>query len=251
MKKKQAALRAACALGACMGFLAARAALAGPAAYVHTPIVEYGEREFELKWGDAKQGDGTHERQAVIGVGSGVTPWWFTELNVGFEGETGTSTKYEAVEWENVFQLTETGKHAVDAGLLLEIERPRDHAEGWEVTFGPLLQSEVGRVQLNGNVLFERHFDAAEPGETELLYEWQVKYRWHPRLEFGLQGFGELGKWDHWAAGSDQSHILGPAIFGRFALGAHHALRYDAGYLFAASPAAPDRTLRVRLEYEF
>jgi hypothetical protein len=231
--------------------LAARAACAGPAAYVHTPIVEYGEREIELKWGRAKLGDGTSERQAVLGLGMGVRPWWFTEVNVGFEGASGRSTRYEAIEWENVFQLTETGRYPLDLGLLLEVERPRDHAEGWELKYGPLLQAELGRVQLNGNAIFERHLDAAQPGETELLYEWQVKYRWRPALEFGAQGFGELGRWDHWAAKDAQSHLLGPAVFGRLGLGGHDALRYDAAYLVAASPAAPDHTLRFRVEYEF
>lgn len=241
---KRTHLHAVAALALC----AAQAALAGPAAYVKTPLVEYGERELELKWGRAKAGDGTREHQTIIGVGAGITPWWFTELNAGLVGGTEKSTAYEALEWENIFQLTETGKYPVDAGFLFEIERPRDHAEGWE---GPLLQTEFGRVQLNGNALFERHVRADLPGETEFLYEWQAKYRWRPALELGFQGFGELGKWDHWSAHNEQSHILGPAVFGQVRLGTRQKIKYDAAYLVAASPAAPDRTLRFRVEYEF
>jgi len=231
--------------------LCARAAFAGPAAYVHTPIVEYGEHEIDVHGGRARLGDGSHESGFVTGYGLGVTPWWFTEAYVVFEGATGEPTKAEAVEWENVFQLTETGKHAADVGFLLEIERPRDHAEGYELKYGPLLQAESGRAQWNGNLLFERHVRATEPSETEMLYEWQVKYRWLPAFEPGFQGFGEVGQWDHWEASSEQSHILGPALFGKVGLGGQHALRYDAAVLFAASRAAPDRTLRFRLEYEF
>ena len=252
MKKKQrAALGAARGLGACAGLLAACAAFAGPADSVHSPIVVYGERELELRWGDAKQGDGARERQTVASFGIGVTQWWKTELEVKFEGATGGSTKYEAVEWENIFQLTETGKYPVDVGLLAEIERPRDHAEGWELKSGPLLQGDIGRVQLNGNAFFEGHVDAEESSDTELLYQWQAKYRWQPRFEFGVQGFGNVGKWDHWAPENEQSHQLGPAIFGKLALGGRQALKYDAAYLFAASAAAPDRTVRLRIEYEF
>ncbi len=244
---KKTHLYAVAALALC----AAQAALAGPAAYVKTPIVEYGERELELKWGRAKAGDGTHEHQTIVGFGAGITPWWFTEVSAGFEGGTEKSTAYEALEWENVFQLTETGKYPVDAGFLFEIERPRDHAEGWELKYGPLLQTEFGRVQLNGNALFERHVRAEIPSETELLYEWQAKYRWRPAFEFGFQGFGELGKWDDWNGRSEQSHLLGPALFGRLRLGTRQALKYDAAFLVAASPAAPDRALRFRVEYEF
>ncbi len=244
---KKTHLHAVAALALC----AAQAALAGPANYVKSPIVEYGEREIELKWGRARAGDGTHEHQAIIGLGYGIRPWWFTEVNTGFEGGTGKSTAYEAIEWENVFQLTETGRHALDAALFVEIERPRDHAEGWELKYGPLLQTEFGRVQLNGNALFERHLRADEPSETELHYEWQAKYRLRPALELGFQGFGELGKWDDWAAHEQQEHLWGPAVFGKVHLGGRQALKYDAAYLVAASPAAPDRTLRFRLEYEF
>ena len=219
--------------------LAAGAASAGPAAYVHTPIVEYGEREIELKWGNAKS-EGSRQHQTVVGYGMGLKPWWFAEVNLAYEGGSEQHTSYAAFEIENIFQLTETGRHAFDAGLLLEIERPRDHAEGYEIKFGPLLQTELGRVQLNGNLLFERHVRAAEPGETETVYEWQAKYRWRPGLEPGVQGFGE-----------EHSHILGPALFGKLSLGARQALKYDVAYLAAASHSAPDHTLRLRLEYEF
>jgi hypothetical protein len=218
---------------------------------VHTPIVEYGERELELRQGRAKLDDGSHESAFAVSYGMGVKPWWFTELELVFEGATGKPAEAEAVAWENVFQLTETGKHAADVGVLLEIERPRDHAEGYELKYGPLLQTELGRVQLNGNLLFERHVRAAEPSDTEMLYEWQAKYRWRPAFEFGLQGFGEMGTWDHWKPSDEQSHVLGPAAFGKVGLGGHHALRYDAALLFAASSGAPARTLRFRVECEF
>jgi len=239
------------AVAAAMVMLCSKFAVAGPADYVHRPLVDYGEREIELKAGRAKLGDGTHQDQAKLGFGMGLKPWWFSEVYLGVEGATGESTKYEAVEWENIFQLTELGRYPFEAGLLLEIERPRDHAGGWELRFGPLLQTDVGRVQLNFNPILERHVHAEAPSETLLHYEWQAKYRLQREFEFGLQGFGELGKWDNWNTRNEQSHQLGPAVFGKIPLGGRQFLRYDAAYLFAASSAAPDHTLRFRVEYEF
>lgn len=249
MKTRQAAVSAA--LAALCGPLFSHTAAAGPADYVHSPIVEYGEREIELKAGRARLGDGTHEHALKLGFGMGLKPWWFTEISVGFAGVSGESTKYEALEWENIFQLTERGRHAVEAGLLFEIERPRDRAEGYELKYGPLLQMDAGQVQLNGNALFERHVRADAPSATQFVYEWQAKYRLRREFEFGVQGFGELGKWDHWSPHDEQSHSLGPAVFGKLALGGRQGLKYDAAFLLAASPAAPDHTLRLRLEYEF
>ncbi|NMG45709.1 hypothetical protein GPA22_18490 [Aromatoleum toluvorans] len=242
--KKQLIALAVAALGT--GF-----AHAGPAAYIFTPTVEYGEHEIEFKAGTTRDHGKEDESALMIGYGQGVTPWWFTELSVEWERERGERFKYEAFEWENKFQLTEPGKYPIDLGILAEIERPRNHAEGWELKLGLLTQKDFGKVQANFNLLAERHFDAEEKSETELGYQWQVKYRLMPTFEYGLQGMGEVGKWDNWAASDEQEHKAGPAIFGKLPLGGHQALKYDVGFLFGMTKATPDHTLRMKLEYEF
>ena len=68
--------------------------------------------------------------------------------------EPGASTGFDAWEWENKFQFTETGKYPVDIGLLLEIERPKDRSEGYEYRWGPLLQADITQsLQANLNLL--------------------------------------------------------------------------------------------------
>ena len=226
-------------------------AFAGPSDYVYTPTVEYGEREIDFKFGTARKDDEPRESAASIGYGVGATEWWFTEVYLKYKKENNAGTKYDAIEWENKFQLTETGKYPVDLGFLVEIERPRDHAEGWEVKWGPLLQTEFGKVQLNGNLIFERKYKAADLTHTELLYQWQAKYRWLPQFEFGLQGFGSVGKWNNWDNSDQQSHRAGPAVFGKLPLGGKQAIKYNAAWLVATSKAAPDNTFRMQMEYEF
>ena len=158
--------------------------------------------------------------------------------------------RLEAVEWENVLVLTEPGKHWMDVGMLAEYEHT--FADGPdEVKIGPLFQKDFGLVQTNFNFLLERHFRSDEREVTELGYQWQVKYRWRQELEFGLQGFGDVGKWNDWDPHGAQTHTVGPAIFGKFPLGGRQAFKYNAAVLFKASSAAPDRTLRAQLEYEF
>lgn len=225
--------------------------LAGPADYVYTPTVEYGEKEIDFKIGSARKGDDPRESAASIGYGVGATEWWFTEVYLKYKQANNTGTKYDAIEWENKFQLTETGKYPMDVGFLLEIERPRDHTEGWEVKWGPLLQTEFGKIQLNGNLLFKRSYRAEALTQTEFLYQWQAKYRWLPQFEFGLQGFGAMGKWDHWDNADQRSHRAGPAVFGKLPLGEKQAIKYNAAWLLATSKAAPDHTFRMQVEYEF
>lgn len=228
------------------------AAVAGPSDYVASPIVEEGEREIDFKSGTAKSRDGSRESASSLGFGWGATSWWFTELYAKWHKEPGAASTFDAWEWENKFQLTETGKYPVDIGLLVEIERPKDRSEGYEYRWGPLLQADITPgVQANLNLLFTKHIRASAPSQAAFGYQWQLKYRWRPEFEYGLQGFGDAGPWNEWAPRSEQSHIAGPAVFGRLRVGDHQAVRYNAGVLFGLGDGAPRHTLRIQAEYEF
>lgn len=237
----------------CLGALHTGMAYAGPAAYIYTPTVEYGEREIDFKYGSARQQDGTLRQVSSLGLGYGATEYWFTEVYLK-QGRNGNQSVTLA-EWENKFQLTETGKYPVEFGLVAELEAPLSGSAPWEIKLGPLLQTEFGKIQLNGNLIFERAFGMADesgvPFATNLAYQWQVKYRWQSTFEFGAQGFGELGKWDNWSAQNAQLHSVGPAAFGKFALGNRQAIKYNAAWLIGTSTATPSHTFRAQVEYEF
>ena len=227
--------------------------LAGPADYIYTPMVEPGEKELDFKYGSAKQQDGSHTTVSSLGLGYGVNASWFTELYLKSEREAGDGLTL--AEWENKFQLTEAGQYPIDLGLIVEIEAPLNNGhEPWEFKIGPLFQRDFGKMQVNGNLLFERKFasnDADETYVTEMSYQWQVKYRLKSEFEFGTQGFGEVGEWNHWEKAGAQNHRLGPAVFGKVALANKQAIKYNAAYLFGISDAAPNNTFRMQLEYEF
>ncbi len=228
-------------------------ALAGPSDYVITPTVEEGEREIDFKAGSAKLRDGGRESKFSVGFGYGATSWWFTELYAVWHKPAGEAQSFDAWEWENKFQLVETGKYPVDVGFLVEVERPKDRSEGYEFRWGPLLQTEIGnKVQANLNLLLERHVrTSAADARTELGYQWQLKYRWQPALEFGVQGFGNVGPWRDWARSSEQFQVAGPALFGRVGVGRKQAIKYNAGLLFGLNDASPRTTVRLQAEYEF
>lgn len=225
--------------------------IAGPADYVYTPTVEYGEKEIDLKYGSATQKDGTFSQVSSIGVGYGAKEYWFTEVYL--KQERNANQNIALAEWENKFQLTETGKYPIDVGLITELEAPLNGDAPWEIKLGTLFQKELGKLQLNGNLLFERAFGKADESgfDTEFGYQWQAKYRLQPTLEWGLQGMGEMGKWDEWNSANKQNHRMGPAVFGKFALGNRQALKYNTTWLFGTSDTAPNHTFRIQLEYEF
>ena len=229
-------------------------AIAGePNDYVFLPAVAYGEREIDFKLGTWKQSEKGRTSAASVGFGLGVTQHWFTEFYSIFQHTGDRGTHFDAWEWENKFQFTEAGQYPVDAGLILEIEKPNDLAGGYQVILGPLLQKEVGKVQLNANFLLTQIFGSHSSQRSEYGYQWQVKYRWQPKFEFGFQGFGDVGSWNHWDAIDEPSpqHRMGPAIFGKFALGGRQAIRYNAAFLFLKSNNAPSQNFRAQIEYEF
>jgi hypothetical protein len=226
-------------------------AAAEPADYVNTPDVTQGEREIDFKFGTTKPTGEDRESASSIGFGYGVSETWFTEVYLKYKRENGGGTFMDAFEWENKFQLTQPGEYPVDIGFLAEVERPRDHAEGYEVKFGPLFQTEFDKVQLNGNIFFQRNYRAAESNPLIMKYQWQAKYRMAREFEYGFQGFGELGKWSNFAPRNEQSHLIGPAIFGKFSVGKGNAIKYNAAYLVDTGDTVHSKTFRLQAEYEF
>jgi hypothetical protein len=232
----------------------ASAAWANPADYIFLPAVEYGEREVDVKTGTATPKPGNPGAQgASIGLGYGASEHWFTEIYLKQERSAGQPSNL--AEWENKFQLTETGQYPVDLGLVTEIEAPLSANASWEIAAGPLLQTDFGKLQLNGNLIFRHSYgqpdETGTPFSTNLGYQWQVKYRWQSALEYGLQGLGGMGTWDRWGNQSNQSHLAGPAIMGKLPLGGRQYIRYNAAWLIGISRIAPKNTFRAQIEYEF
>ena len=224
---------------------------AEPNDYIRTPTVEQGEKEIDFKWGAQKNKDGTRESATSIGLGYGVNSFWFTEIYAKYSRLPGESNAFDAWEWENRFQLTETGKYPVDLGFLFEIERPKNRAEGYELTYGPLLQSEWGKVQANFNLLIQKHVQASTPFNTEMHYQGQVKYRQAELFEWGAQAFGSVGQWDRWSASTYQEQKFGPAVFGKIRTGTKQAIKWNAALLHGIPNASSQTTLRFQSEYEF
>ena len=240
-------------LAICLGFTTAvRAGPLGSADYVYTPAVTEGEKEIDFKIGTAKARDGTRTSATTLGLGYGVNSFWFTEVYFKAKRETPDSLRYDALEWENKFQLTETGKYPVDVGFIVEIERPKDRSEGYELRFGPLFQTELTQsVVANLNILFGKNYRTTTPAPMELGYQWQLKYRWMPQFEVGAQGFGRLGPVRNWLPGDQQEHKLGPAVFGKIRLEGRRAIYYNAAWLVGANSNTARNTFRLQAEYEF
>ncbi|HKX95131.1 MAG TPA: hypothetical protein VJM48_10545 [Methylibium sp.] len=226
----------------------AGAAAAGPADYVLGARVEPGEPEFEAKFGIERDRQGRSAWGLALGVEWVPLPRWGTEVTVEFGREPGASARLAGIEWENRLALVQGDGRTWDLALLVEAEREfGDDDAGWSLRYGPLLEWQRGPVAGHLNLLFERRLQRAHP-PTELAYQWEIRGAGERPLAWGLQGFGELGRWDHWAPRAAQSHRLGPVLFAR---SRDPAVEIEAALLFGMGGAAPRHTLRLQAALPF
>jgi len=195
-----------------------------------------------------------------IGFGYGLTREWYSEITVGHLHTPETGTQQADLNWQNDYLLTR-GQYPFDLAIHTNIKKyrtldPERRAEyfgeykGVNVEFGPVLQTDIGRVQVNANLLFDRTYRAETTSALQIKYQWQATYRFFQQLRLGLQGFGEMGNWDHWAPRSQQSHRAGPVISGLIPMG-QQALKYEAAFLSGTIIGEHAKTFSMRLQYVF
>ncbi len=247
MKTRSAAPVLLSKLALSAGLLASTNAMAGPADTVYRPVVEKGETEVEFRNGYRDYSGGANEYATVMDLGYGVTNRWQTELVLEYSGITGFGGSFEALEWENIFVITEQGQHWADLGLIAEYEH--SYAAGPDVfKIGPLIEKEVGPTIVDLNLIFEHEVGSGASSDTELNYAWQVKWRGREALEWGVQGFGSMGVLSRF--GEEDVHSVGPALFGLHRLGSGNKISYNAAALVGLNRDAPDLTARFSVEYE-
>ena len=225
-------------------------ALADPGYYVVTAYDNEGQRTLDLRYWTVKTPGEPATLWPEVGFGYGVTSRWYTELFASFIGTMDTAMKLSSWNWQNEVLLTQ-GQYPFDLAIHASLIKAAESYDGYALEIGPVFQTDIGRTQLNANLFFERSYQTSEPSPTQLKYQWQIKHRWHPALQFGLQGFGELGQWDHWAPRDRQSHRAGPAIFGSVPIGGKQALLYQAAILKGQTYGSNGTMFSARVQYAF
>jgi len=217
---------------------------------VYSPIVEQGEIALELRGNRQFDGDPATDGSRQIKFELEYAPRWFwlAELGGEWEKEPGESFKTTEIFVENVFQLYEQGRYAVDTGILLEYAHSLEDGGDDKIELGALVQRAFGAHVLTGNLIAER--ELASGSETELEYALQYRWRRGERFEPGIEWYGEFGEFGDFGSLRDHGHEVGPAAFGKLPFG-NGALRYEAAWLFGLTRVSAAQTLRFLIEYEF
>ena len=148
--------------------------------------------------------------------------------------------------------MTPQGAHWVDFGVFAEYEIAAKKEDADEVIFGPLLEKELGDWLATANLFLDKQVGKNADEGTAFRYGVQLRYRWRPELQPGLEAYGEPGEIADFKPTDLHTHQLGPVIFGRLPLGPLPGeLKYEVGYLFGLTPGTPEGNVKWRLEYEF
>jgi hypothetical protein len=213
--------------------------------YMVTTYPNVGQKSVDFKYWNAHPSGAPGRNAPELGFGYNVTSRWYTELTgVWFQLNPGP-LKFTGAEWQNDFMLTQ-GQYDVDVALHTKVTVNRDSARGKGLEIGPVMQTEIGRTQLNLNLFLQRDYDSARRQPVQLAYQIQVKHRFTTMFHLGVQAFGEVGEWKDWLPSSQQSHRAGPAIFGDIG-----QFRYEAAYLMGKNNARSAKTLSMRVQYLF
>jgi hypothetical protein len=226
-------------------------AVAAPSDYVFVPYAEAGVWRLAYDTGAERGRDGGLEKAQALSLGWTPLPYWFTAIYAGWYAEPGEPLRFYAASWRNHLQLTDPGGGPLQAGLLCDLERPREHDEGTGITCGATLQFDAGRWQVNVNPLIEKYVGAQAPAAATFKYQWQLQRLWQPGLELGLQGFGATGPLRHWLPAAQQEHSLGPSLFAKWPTADGRAWKLDTAWLFGMGAGSPRSTARLRLQREF
>jgi hypothetical protein len=240
----------ALALAPALAVLMPFAVHADPGYYVVTPYDNEGLHWVDLRYWTVQQHGGTQVVWPEVGLGWGIGSRWSTELFVSWEGSRTEAVRPGTLNWQNDLLLTQ-GELPLDIALhtqwIREVDAPNPRTLEW----GPVLQTDIGRTQLNLNFVFARALDGPRQSTTDLKYQWQIRHRAWTGAHLGLQGFGELGTWNDTSPRSRQSHRAGPAVFGTWRLHDRQAIKLQAAWLVGRTYGRNGDMFSVRSTFEF
>lgn len=223
--------------------------------------IDYGELEFEHNGSASfhRNPDLSGAQSHTIEIGTGLTPWWNSELEFGFDREPGFNapTLLTQIVTENMFQLTQPGQYFADFGFYIEYGQSvttGKHAGPNQLTFGPAIAKDIGRTTTTVNLFFTRQLGPNQTSQRlNFTYAWQTRWNiWQP-LSPAIEIYGNAGPVGAMPKFSQQQLLIGPVGVGslrfeQLGLGKAGKLKYEIGWLFGTTSASPQGVLRWRLE---
>ncbi|MDX8411389.1 MAG: hypothetical protein R8K46_05910 [Mariprofundaceae bacterium] len=217
---------------------------------VYSPIVEKGELEiayfldYSFDGNPARDNASKHQFELEYSF----TDRWKTALYGEFSRKSGQDFRYEALKWENIYQLFGEGERWLDAGLYLEYVIPEGSSSKPDVLeFKLLLEKPIETLTHTANITLKKGLGVNASTNTTVGYAWRSKKTWLKHISPAIELYGSLGEVGNTKSLSQQSHQLGPVVFGDM----YGGLGYEIGYLVGLTSGSDDGMLKLILKYKF
>lgn len=230
--------------------LAAPAIASANVLTINSPDLTKGKATLEagLRWDldDSKYKD--HFREYALEAEYGITDRWGIGFEFVAERGHGEGTRYAVTAMEHTFQFLKQGKDApFSLGIRMEYEKSHiDHASDKakaRLLFRYLNESFEGRFNIGGDREVGSDAKRGFNGDMRMSLRYHVNEHFAPALDY----LGGTGRVDELPRFDDQTHRIGPVIYGHI----NEKIGYQVGYLAGLSEAAPDHTLKFAVEYKF
>ena len=210
------------------------------------------EHNYSATFDSRSQNNARQSTPTEIGIG--VLPFWEVELEGEASKEPGSKWSFDATTFENYFMLTEPGKYWLDFSLFAEYSASAHGAAPDTATIGGLFQKQDMKWLHTLNLYWEKDVGSKAISAADgFQYAWQTRYLLDPLFQPGIEIYGQMDDLSRPGPFNQQQLRAGPMFAGSYGLGdilGRGKLKYEAGYLFGATTATEQGTLRTRLELE-
>jgi len=216
---------------------------------IYSPRIVKNEMELEYAGVRTLDSDKSKNNQQTneFSASYGFTDWFLLELAGALERGPGEPQDYTGTELQTRFQLWDTNKYWLDAGVLLAYHSAAKRNDADSVETKLLLQKDFGRVSAIANFGGERTIGThSDDSGNELSAGLQTVYRINRYISPGIEYQADLGTWHDHLTLNQQGHYAGPVIIGELLPG----LKYQAAYLRGLTGGAATSAIRTQLEYE-
>jgi hypothetical protein len=232
---------------------------------LHYPTIDYREFEFEhngdTTFDQAKSGK-SNNQSYTLELGYAPVPWWEPEIEGDLDAASGRNLSFNALVFENTFQLTEPGQYWADLGFFAEFSHAATRTDPDSFTSGPLVQKQastlfgldLGHDTLHTlNLLVTKQIGSNREDATPLAIAWQSRLQLNPLYQPAIEYYGQISSISGASTPDQQApvqHRLGPALVGQYNMFEYGKVKYEVGYLFGLNTATERGAVRWRLEYE-
>ena len=216
---------------------------------IYSPAVEY--REISAGYNGSRtvdtHADKNNAQTHELSLEAGLTPRWELALNGDFIKDTHNSLKLSGTEIESRFQFSETGENWLDSGLLAAYSFSTQSHQPDYLEVKLLLQKDFGKITSTANIGFTQDVGRyAASGGADYVVLTNTRYRVNEYVQPGIELQSDLGQGHNLSHFDQQSHYIGPALYGKL----FGSFKYQAAYLAGISDTAAQSAARILVEYE-